>query len=163
MQDKYALRCHDRALTPEASWQFLAAAPVGRLGLAATDGSPYIVPLNHVVCGHEIFFHCAGKGRKLELLRANPQVCYEVDSQLGTKTGPRACDFGTYYKSVIAFGQAYEVDDNEKKAEILNRLVQKHAPSGHSFEPATAVDAASVAIIGIRVETLTGKSRPYIT
>lgn len=162
MQDKYKLRRHDRALTQEESWQFLVDEPVGRLGLAATDGSPYIVPLNHVVCGNEIFFHCATTGRKLEILRANPQVCYEVDSQLGIKTGPRACDFGTYYKSVVAFGHAYEVDDIERKVEVLNKLVEKHVPAGHSFKPAAGIDAATVTVIGIRIETLTGKSRPHM-
>lgn len=163
MQDKYKLRRHDRALTQEESWQFLTDAPVGRLGLAETDGSPYVVPLNHVVCGAEIYFHCATKGRKLDILRANPQVCYEVDSQLGIKTGPRACDFGTYYMSVIVFGRAYEVDNIDKKLEVLNRLVEKYVPAGHSFKPAARIDAATVTIIGIRIETLTGKSRPYMT
>lgn len=157
------LRRHDRALTQEESWQFLVDAPVGRLGLAAPDGSPYIVPLNHVVCSNEIFFHCATQGRKLGILRSNPQVCYEVDAQLGIKTGPRACDFGTYYKSVIAFGHAYEVNDIDKKIEILTRLVEKHAPPNHSFEPVAEIDAATITIIGIRIETLTGKSRPYST
>lgn len=160
MQDRYKLRRHDRALTQEESWQFLKESAVGRLGLATTDGYPYVVPLNHVMCDNEIFFHCAAKGRKLDILRQNPQVCYEVDSLLGIKTGPKACDYSTYYKSVIAFGTAYEITDITKKAEVLNALTAKHVPPGHSFEPVAEANVTKITVIGIKVEALTGKSHP---
>lgn len=159
MQQEYKLRRQDRALSQEESWQLLKEAAVGRLGLATPQGHPYIVPLNHVVLNEEIFFHCAREGRKLEILRQNPQVCYEVDALLGIKTGPRACDFGTFYKSVIAFGQAYEVLDEARKADILNALTAKYAPAGHVFEPVTAAVGARVTIIGIKIDVLTGKAR----
>lgn len=155
------MRRQDRALSLEQSWSFLKEATVGRLAMATLEGVPYVIPFNHIVWDNEIFVHCALEGRKLEILRNNPLVCYEVDSLEGIKTGPRACDFSSYYKSVIAFGKAYEVEDNEKKAAILKRLAKKYAPPGHLFERVTAMDFSKIVLIGIRVEQLTGKANPH--
>ncbi|NLW16647.1 MAG: pyridoxamine 5'-phosphate oxidase family protein [Firmicutes bacterium] len=159
MQEKVQLRRQDRALSLEDSWQLLMEAAVGRLGLATPEGHPYIIPLNYVILNKEIFFHCATEGRKLDIIGQNPQVCFEVDTLLGIKTGPKACDFGAYYKSVIAFGQAYAVEDETRKADILNALTAKYAPPGHIFEPVAASHVNNVTIIGIKVSTLTGKAR----
>lgn len=161
MHEDYCMRRHDRALPPEQSWNLLQDSPVGRLAMATPEGVPYVIPLNHVVCNKEIFIHCALKGRKLDVLRSNPLVCFEVDSLEGIKTGPRACDFSAYYESVIAFGEAYEVADNAKKTDVLNLLAEKYSPPGHAFERVTAMDVTKVTVIGIKVQQLTGKANPH--
>lgn len=159
MLQQYELRRQDRAISLEESWQLLSEAEVGRLAMATPQGHPYIVPLNYVVLNKEIYFHCAREGRKLDILRQNPQVCFEVDSLLGIKASSKACEFGAYYKSVLAFGQAHEVTDAARKVEILNALTAKYAPVGHSFEPVTEREGAQVTVVGIRVNMLTGKAR----
>ncbi len=163
MEKRFTVRRDDRAMPREDCWQLLNETNVGRLGLCTPDGSPYIVPLNHVVCENKIFFHCARSGRKLDIIRQNPQVCYEVDSLLGIITGIKACNFGAYYRSAIAFGEAYEVINPEEKAAVLNKLTAKNASSCQSYLPVTPEDATMVTVIGIKIKALTGKSHSRCT
>lgn len=50
---------------------------VARLGLHA-DGLTYVVPINYAYDGRAVYAH-SNDGLKLRLLRANPNVCVEVD------------------------------------------------------------------------------------
>lgn len=58
----------------------LASSTVGRLGTCA-NGIPYITPMNFTYDKEtsKIFLHCANEGRKLDNIRINPTVCFEVE------------------------------------------------------------------------------------
>ena len=78
------LRRADREIAdPTVIEAILRRAGVGRLGLAV-DNTPYVVPLNYVYHSGAIYFHSADEGRKISMLKANPQVCFEVDEHYGT-------------------------------------------------------------------------------
>lgn len=157
----YKMRRKDRALSEADSWQLLCEAPVGHLGLSDEDGVPYVIPLNHVVVDGDIFFHCAGSGRKLDIMRVNPKVCYEVNSFLGVEAAARACNFSAFFESAIAFGEAYELADADKKLLVLNQLAKKYAPPAVDYEQVSAADTAMVHVVGIKVHNVTGKARPH--
>ena len=56
----------------------LSSQVVGRI--ACTDGkTPYIVPVTFVFDGQNIYGQTR-KGMKLNILRKNPEVCFEVDA-----------------------------------------------------------------------------------
>ena len=77
-----------------------------------------------------IYFHSSRKGKKMEILRTHPNVCFEVDSDVEIVTGERPCDYTTNYKSVIGFGTAVLVEDEEEKLEglrIIMRLVNSRS------------------------------------
>jgi len=56
----------------------LKEAEIGRLG-TCVDGEPYVVPLSFAYHDGKIVFHCAKRGKKLDNIAKNPQVCFEVD------------------------------------------------------------------------------------
>lgn len=156
----YPMRRKDRALSESDCWRLLSEERVGRLAMADLQGQPYLVPLNHWLSDGIIYFHCATVGRKLDMLRANPQVCYEVDRFLGIAAGANACDYGAYFESALAFGSAFEVTDPAEKVQILNQLTAHHAEPGAEFGPVTEARAEKVAVVGIRISQVTGKARP---
>ncbi len=158
----HSMRRKDRALSTEQAWELLTSEAVGRLALATPQGEPYIVPLNHVVIDNIIYFHCATVGRKLDIIRENPKACYEVDRFLGIKDGPDACDYGAYFESALAFGECFEVIDIAQKVDLLNELTRRHAAEGASFGLVTPERAKTVALIGIRVDGVSGKARPVV-
>ena len=100
---------------------------VGRLGLSC-DGEVYVVPLNQCYVSGRLIFHCAFEGRKLDMMRGNPKVCFEVDRWTAE---PKArggrdhevCDAG--YESVICWGSAREVTDLAERVRVLNTF-QRH-------------------------------------
>ena len=71
-----------RVLPPEGIEELLQTAIVGRIACcghgAVGDGRPYLVPLAYGYDGDAIYAH-SGPGRKLDLMRAEPRVTFEVD------------------------------------------------------------------------------------
>jgi hypothetical protein len=103
-------------MTSEEIAQFLACARVGRLGIMLDNG-PYVVPVGFGFADGNVFFHTCSKGLKMDGIRKNPNVCFEVDEALSD---------GTMFKSVILFGTANIIDDKEKMVSYLQKLIDKY-------------------------------------
>jgi nitroimidazol reductase NimA-like FMN-containing flavoprotein (pyridoxamine 5'-phosphate oxidase superfamily) len=134
----------------------LREALVGCLATVEPDGSPYITPLHFVFYEGKIYFHSALKGRKVENIRANPRVCFEVHELIKIVQGQRACDLSTRYRSVLAFGRARSLPDGDEKVAVLTALAEKYA-SGQAVEPPTLKRAKGTEVIEITIEEMTGK------
>jgi uncharacterized protein len=118
----------DRATIDALIWN----SPVGRLGL--TDRSePYVVPLCFGYDGQALYFHCAPEGRKIELLRRNPQVCFEFDRMEGVVESDQACGFGMRFQSVIGLGTASFLEEAEEKRQALAVLMKQFSPKAFTF------------------------------
>jgi nitroimidazol reductase NimA-like FMN-containing flavoprotein (pyridoxamine 5'-phosphate oxidase superfamily) len=134
----------------------LREALVGCLATVGPDGSPYITPLNFVYHQGKIYFHCAVKGRKIDNIRANPRVCFEVHELTEIVQSQRACDFSTRYRSVLVFGRARSLPDVDEKVAVLTALAEKYA-GGQAVEPPTSQKAKGTEVIEITIEEMTGK------
>lgn len=80
---------------------FLLSQEMGRI--ACVDGNfPYVVPITYVFDGKSII--CQSTiGRKLEIMRKNPNVCFEVDNRQNMAN----------WQSVIVHGTFQELEGNE--------------------------------------------------
>lgn len=103
-------------MSPNEIEQFLSCAPVGRIGITLHDG-PYIVPIGFGYENKEIFFHTCYKGLKMEGMRQNPNVCFEVDESTSD---------ASMFKSVIVNGTVSIIDDREKMLSYLQKLINKY-------------------------------------
>lgn len=121
--------------------RILSLTNIGRLATLGADGYPYITPVNFVNDGSSIYFHCAPKGEKLDNIERNNRVCFEVDIPLAYMNidaypDRPVCQLHQFYHCVIIRGSASIVQDNTRKAEMLNRLIAKHENTTE-FEPVT--------------------------
>jgi len=66
-------------------------AQVCRVAFAAGD-SPYIVPVSFGYQDSCLYFHSAPEGRKMDILRLNPRVCFEKAAALNIITGHYGAD-----------------------------------------------------------------------
>src|SRR5690242_19978663 len=108
----------------------LAAARVCRLAMCDGD-RPYLVPLSFALDGDDLVLHAAREGRKLEVLRRNPAVCFEVEEGVEVRPGPTACDFSQAYRSVIGFGEVEFVEDRAERLRLLSLFGPRYgAPPG---------------------------------
>lgn len=133
-------------------------AAVCRIALS-DDDSPYIVPVNFVVRDNYLYFHSSREGRKIDLLRKNNQVCFEIDINTKIVKGDAPCSWGTRYLSVIGFGRAFFLEKATEKKKALNYLMEKYAGKG-SFSYKIDV-LEKVAVISVRIEKITGKKSGY--
>lgn len=137
--------------------EILRAESVCHLGLVDEHGVAHVVPLNHTYSRGRILFHCALEGRKLDLLRARPEVCVEVSRQAGEPT-PHAgdlCDSG--FASVICWGTARVVEDIAERQEILNEFQARYDTPSVTREPISRERAASCGAVEIILHRMTGR------
>ncbi len=131
----------------------IAAARFCRL--AMTDGdTPYIVPLCFGYRDNALYFHCAVRGRKVDMLRKNPRVCVQFDCDLKLLPAEKACDWSLAYKSVIGFGRASFVEDPRARREALAVIMAHYTDGTFDFEENVL---RKTLVVRVDFEELTGK------
>ncbi len=134
---------------------FLDQEVLGYLGLVDEEGKPYVVPLNYSYRDGRILFHCALEGKKLDCIRANPNVCFAVATQLGQLR--RHAVGGVCHvdsDSVICTGTARIIEDLDERASALNELNRSFRPDADDI-PAEQVMKCGV--VEITVSEMTGR------
>lgn len=89
---------------------------VGRIG-CAYENEVYIIPMSYAYDGEYVYCH-SYEGKKMEMMRKNPKVCFQVDEMK---------DMGDW-KSVIAWGDFEELSDEKEKNKALKTLLERHLP-----------------------------------
>lgn len=134
---------------------------VCRLGFCE-DGEVYIVPVNF---GYEmeekrliLYVHCAGEGRKIDLIKKEPRVGIEMDCHQELAEGKIACQYSYYYASLIGNGMVEIVKETEEKRKALGRIMEHQ--TGKVFDKsemeAKLVDV--VTVLKISLDSYTCKS-----
>lgn len=132
------------------------------LHLGMVDGDePYVVPMNYGYMLENgkltIWLHGAKRGRKLDVMRANPKVFFEMECGITPFEGEIACKYGITYASIMGKGIAEIVEDIETKKSALSILMKTQTGKDFEFEDKMA---AVVSIIRIDVSEFTAKHRP---
>lgn len=92
------------------------------------DENPYMVSMNFGYDGNSIYLHSAQYGRKIDILRKNNRVCFEVDIKTEIVKSSKPCNWGMRYYSVIGFGKSHFWDDNKDKKDALDVIMTKYSP-----------------------------------
>jgi len=138
----------------EQIYRILAGAQVCRLGFCR-DNRPYIVPVNFGYDGQHIFFHTAREGLKIEMMTANPWVCFEVEEDVRIAADElSACGWGCSYTSVIGSGTVAEVADPQLKAAALNQVMRHYSGRDWEFDPGSL---ARSRVWQITIDEISGK------
>jgi hypothetical protein len=143
--------------------QFLNDENTGRISSIDEGGYPQIIPMNFVFINDSIYMHSHTKGEKLDNIRRNSKVGFEVDRNLEFLPSyffdPNDASLAdTLYISVVIKGEANIINDVEEKVLALNALMKKYQPEGN-YEPMNkdmeVLDA--VAVIKIIPNEMNGK------
>jgi uncharacterized protein len=143
--------------------EFLNQQETGRICSIDKDGYPQIIPMNFVYINDVVYMHSHTKGEKLENIKQNNKVGFEVDQSLeflpSYFTHPTdASQADTLYISVVIKGTGIIVNDRKEKTLALNSLMKKYQPEGgyESISPEMQV-VDEVAIIKVVPTTMRGK------
>jgi uncharacterized protein len=124
----------------------------------ASDNMPYIVTMNFGYSGGDqpcLYFHCANEGRKLEMIKKNNYVCFQMDTDHKIYGGEKGCDWGMRFSSVVGYGKISVVDDQLSRKKGLDCLM-KHYTCDQNF---TYVEEVLVrtTILRLDITEMTGK------
>ena len=158
--ERYHLRRSDKALEDKAELaRILRGQKHVTLALCA-DNEPYLVTMNHGYdeAEHCLYFHCAPTEKKVDLLRANPQVWGQALEDGGYLDGE--CDHA--YRTVQFQGRAEFVTDMAEKRRALALMIDQLESSpepvkARNLEPEKI---SGVCIIRVRLGEMTGKAGP---
>ena len=125
--------------------------------LALCDGTrPYIVPLHFGYDGRFLYFHSAGEGRKIDMIRKNNRVCFEFDILHDIIEAEQACDWGSKYESVIGSGTAEIVDTLEAKKDALGWIMRQYGSDNRDFAEASL---GKTLVLRVSILEISGKAR----
>ena len=143
--------------------EFLSSQQTGRIASIDDNGFPQIIPMNFVFINDAVYMHSHIRGEKLDNIKRNQKVGFEVDKSLeflpSYFSDPADASLAdTLYISVIIKGNASIVSDKEEKTNALNGLMEKYQPEG-GYEPIRSdMDVLKeVEVIKIVPESLRGK------
>lgn len=117
------------ALSPEQIDAVLRRGVIGRLGCHA-GGRTYVVPMGYAYDSRRLYLR-SGEGLKVQMLRENPSVCFQVD---------HIRDLANW-ESVLVFGEFRELrgpEAVEAMGRILDRLTSLSSDRDAWPRPATS-------------------------
>ena len=145
---------------PEQILHILDTAKVVHLGLSVND-EPYVVPMNYGYTMEDgkltLYLHSAVRGKKLDMIRANSKVFFEIDCDRMPFEGRVPCQYGMVYSSIMGRGTATLVEDAEGKKQAMTILMKTQTGKDFSFNDRLV---SIVTVIRIDVSEYTAKHRP---
>lgn len=141
--------------------EILDKSKVVHVGMIDGD-EPYVVPMNYGYVLEDgkltIYLHGARRGRKIDVIKANPKVFYEMCCDITPFEGEVACKYGITYASIMGRGLATLVEDVEEKKKALSILMKTQTGKDFTFE-----DKLTTVVSIIKIDTLefTAKKRPF--
>ncbi|MCP4634315.1 MAG: pyridoxamine 5'-phosphate oxidase family protein [candidate division Zixibacteria bacterium] len=122
------------------------------------DDIPYIVPVNFGYKDRVLYFHSAPEGRKIDIIRKNNNICIEFDIDTELIFDDIPCKNSIKYRSVIATGKAYLIEDYDSKVKGYD-ILMKHYKEGPFEYDRKQVDRSI--FIKVEIDTMTGKKSGY--
>jgi nitroimidazol reductase NimA-like FMN-containing flavoprotein (pyridoxamine 5'-phosphate oxidase superfamily) len=152
------MRRKDKEISEESAIKtIIEKANVCRLGMV--DGNkPYIVPLCFGYRDNVLYFHGSSKGKRIDIIRKNPDVCFEFDIITEPVESENACDWSMKYQSVIGFGKAVFIESLDKKRRAMNVIMAQYSKQKFQF-PEKMLNITSV--IKVEIESMTGKQSGF--
>ena len=145
---------------PARICEILDKGKVLHLGLAM-DNEPYVVPMNYGYTMQDgkltLYLHSALRGKKLDMIRANPRVFFEIDCDLMPFEGQVPCQYGLAYSSLMGRGTARIIEDVEEKMQAMTLLMKTQTEKDFTFNERLV---SIVAVIRIDAAEFTAKHRP---
>ena len=128
---------------------------------------PYAVPMNHAFVEGKFYFHCARRGRKIDLIRQNPNVVYVVSEYRGAPAEmPEDSRCHGPWQSLVAYGTARVIEDNDEKAVAFRAFMGAYgcpdyqmSDQGHDDTSALVIEVSSMTV---RSEMAAGKKEYWL-
>lgn len=149
------MRRFKQQMSDEACIRVLESERRGVLAVCGSDGQPYAIPLNFYYEDGKIYFHGAKEGHKIDVIRENPKVSFNVY----THGVPSQIKRGLDVESVTVFGTIREMESNEEAVSFLRKAGLKYFPDDPEYiEKEVNSTRAAVQMLELTIDHMTGKN-----
>ena len=148
------MRRNDRLIDDQEQIDdIIRVCQVCHLALCSGD-NPYVVPMSFGYTGESLYFHSANQGRKIDLLRTNPNVAFSFVPEPRLTKHEKPCSWGFSYRSVVGKGRAIILDGVDAKRRGLQSIMAQYDDAKYTFEDRVV---APVCVIRVEIAELSGK------
>jgi nitroimidazol reductase NimA-like FMN-containing flavoprotein (pyridoxamine 5'-phosphate oxidase superfamily) len=142
-------RIEDKTIITE----IFSESVICRVALSDTP-YPYIVPMNYGYADGVLYFHGASEGRKLDLIRKNNKVAFEIEQGYEVVKKEVSCRWTTKYRSIIGVGKIEIVTDFDEKRKGLDIIMSHHGREENEYEDNLI---ENIVVLKLIVESFTAK------
>ena len=149
------MRRKRKQLTEAECIEILMKNTSGVFAVLGDNGYPYAVPLSYIYDSGSLYFHCAKSGHKLDAIKNCDKVSFcVIDQDLVVPE-----KYTTYFRSVIIFGRASVVDQEDEIRSTIEKLAIKYYPddSKDNRDYVIEKEYKNMCMVKIQVEHMTGK------
>lgn len=149
------MRRSEKAVTNQSEIdRIIGECQVLHLALNTTD-YPYVVPLSFGYDGSHFYFHTAFEGRKIDLMKNDERVGFELESKvLLLEDEHKACKWSFAYQSVVGTGIVSEIVEDGQKQFALDRIMLHYSGESWRYE---SKELSNVRLWKIRILEISGK------
>ncbi|MFO8165036.1 MAG: pyridoxamine 5'-phosphate oxidase family protein [Desulfatiglandales bacterium] len=152
------MRKKEKEITKQSAIEaIITKSLVCRLALSVNN-VPYMVPLCFGYRDRVLYFHSPLKGKKIDIIKKNPKVCFECDINTEIVEAEDACRWSMRYQSVIGFGKAALLEDVNEKQTALRIIMSQYSDGIFEYNDAALKKAA---VIKVEIESMTGKQSEW--
>lgn len=130
------------------------------MGMVDQKGRPYVLHMNFGFRNNVVYLHAAPEGRKIDILKNNPEVCltFSTDHLLRWQNIEVACSYSMKYRSVMIFGKVEFIEDMKEKEEALNVIMNQYTDEDYRYsEPAIR----NVCVFRVKADHIEGRAFGY--
>ncbi len=153
------MKKRDLTFKPELE-SIIKKCEICNLAMIDEDGLPYVIPMNFGYADDHIYLHSARTGKKIDILKNNPQVCvsFSTDHQLKWVNEEVACSWGMKYRSVLAYGKVEFIDDFDAKEKALKIIMRNYSDIDFTFNAPAVND---VLVYCVKIDKMHGRALGY--
>ncbi len=134
--------------------EILSKSEICRVAMV-NEGEPYLVPVNYGYSEDAIYIHSASRGKKIDVLRKNNRVCFEIDYGHEVLKAELACNWTEKYRSLIGYGAVDIVTDDKEKRFGLDRIMEHYGRTENNVYKEKNVE--NIVILKINIEEVSMK------
>jgi nitroimidazol reductase NimA-like FMN-containing flavoprotein (pyridoxamine 5'-phosphate oxidase superfamily) len=135
----------------EDLYSILDANLVAHVGIIF-EGRPLVIPMAYGRVANTLYLHGSSGSRLMRALEQEPAVCVSITELRAMKVARSTFNSGMHYRSVVIFGEARLVSDDEKD-QALNALSDAMIPGRVSeVRPSKKKELAATIIVAVELD-----------
>ena len=148
------MRRKDKEILDQSTIQeVLLKSDICRISLN-DDNYPYMLPLNYGYQDNSLYFHCAKRGKKIDLIRKNNKASFLIEQYSKIAKDDISCNWTTKYRSIIGCGTIEILSETEQKRNGLDVIMKHYGKFDNEY---SNKQLDNVLVLRLDIEKLKGK------
>ena len=143
----------------ETIYQILDSSALAHVAYVI-DNTPFCTPTTHWREGNTLYWHGSSASRMIKELKQGVDVCVTVSHLDGFVLARSAFHHSLNYRSVMCFGKAALVSNDEEKYRALNNMIERFFPKRtDEIRKVTQKELKATSVIKMEIDVAAAKMR----